>query len=127
MTHTTNPLLSENTIKSSIDEFIIKSKQGKNDSLFTVNTIQTRFYSKKGKPINHNPNKLIPTQELDIVYEENSNLYIFTKSSFFSTFSRIGKKPILFPTPNSESVDIDTKEDWKIAESIALYKKNFES
>ena len=50
---------------------------------FTVNAIQTRFYTKNGKPINHNPKKLIPTQELDKIYEENSNLYIFSKESFY--------------------------------------------
>ena len=49
------------------------------------------------------PKKLIPTQELDKIYEENSNLYIFSKESFLSTSSRIGKNPILFETPKNEA------------------------
>ena len=87
-----------------------------------MNPIQTRFYTKSGKPINHNPKELIPTQDLEVMYEENSNLYIFSKESFLSTNSRIGKTPILFEMPITESCDIDTKEDWEIAESIALYR-----
>lgn len=124
MTHTTNPLLTSNTISSCIDEFLDKTLITDYDSLFTVNEIQTRFYNKKGKPINHNPKKLIPTQDLEKIYEENSNLYIFTKKSFFSTSSRIGKKPILYKSLKQESFDIDIQSDWDIAESMALYKKN---
>ena len=42
--------------------------------------------------------------------------------TFFTTISRIDKKPILYSTPNLESRDRDKKEDWKIKESIAVYK-----
>ena len=51
-------------------------------------------------------------------------LKIFTKKSFFSTSSRIGKKPILYKSLKKESFDIDIQSDWDIAESMALYKKN---
>ena len=123
MTHTTNPLLSKETIGYCIDEYLMQKKLSDYDSLFTVNAIQTRFYNKKGKPINHNPKNLIPTQDLEKMYEENSNLYIFSKESFLSTSSRIGKKPILFETPKNEAIDIDTNEEWEMAESMAFYKK----
>lgn len=123
MTHTTNPLLSKETIGSCIDDYLMKRNLSSYDSLFTVNAIQTRFYTKTGKPINHNPKKLIPTQDLDTIYEENSNLYIFSKESFLNTSSRIGKNPILFETPKTEAIDIDTNEEWEMAESMAIYKK----
>ena len=124
MTHTTNPLISGETISNAITNFEENVLNGKFDSLFTVNKIQTRFYSKKGQAINHNPKNLIPTQDLDAWYEENSNLYIFNKNSFNKTKARIGRKPILYETPHRESFDIDTPDDWEIAEAIALYKKN---
>ena len=123
MTHTTNPILSKQTISACIDEYLMKRKLSNNDSLFTVNPIQTRFYTKSGKPINHNPKKLIPTQDLETMYEENSNLYIFSKQSFLATSSRIGKNPILFETPKNEAIDIDTNEEWELAESLAFYKQ----
>lgn len=124
MTHTTNPLLSAQTIQNALHNFL--SKRGKNecDSLFTVNKLQTRLYTKDCKPINHDPNLLLRTQDLEPLYEENSNLYIFTKESFFTFGARIGKNPTLFETPRQESVDIDDEWSWSLAENFAkiLYK-----
>lgn len=118
MTHTTNPLLSSKTIESALKEYLGKKEKGQADSLFTVNKFQTRFYKIDGSPINHNPNELVRTQDLEPWYEENSNLYIFSTESFQSTNARIGKKPILFPMDKLESIDIDEKEDWDLAELI---------
>ena len=117
MTHTTNPFLSAQTIKKALMTY--KNEIGdKKDSLFSVNPFQTRFYKKNGTPINHKLSELIRTQDLEIWYEENSNLYIFSKESFSKTNNRIGKFPILFETPKLESIDIDTQEDWNYAELI---------
>ena len=119
MTHTTNPLLSSNTISKAIDMYDVGLQRGK-DSLFSVNKFQTRFYNEDAKPINHDPDNLIRTQDLEPWFEENSNLYIFSKSSFESTKARIGNTPILFETPAIESQDIDNKIDWHRAEIMAL-------
>ena len=108
MTHTTNPLLSADTIKLAIELFESSSNI---DSLFSVNKIQTRFYDEQANPINHDPNNLIQTQDLPVWYEENSCLYIFTKKSFEATSSRIGSSPMIFPIPKTESVDIDEIDD----------------
>ena len=78
MTHTTNPLLSSNSIELALKRFINEKSKGTADSLFTVNKIQTRFYREDSTAINHDPDNLIPTQDLEPWYEENSNLYIFT-------------------------------------------------
>ena len=118
MTHSTNPFLKINTIKQSINIFNSLDKK-KFDSLFSVNKFQTRFYFGDATPINHDPNNLIPTQDLQPFYEENSNIYIFNKDSFFKNNSRIGNKPYLFQTEKIESIDIDTESDWSFAESIA--------
>jgi CMP-N-acetylneuraminic acid synthetase len=124
MTHTTNPLLSKKTILDCIRIFLKKTEKQKFDSLFTVNKYQTRFYDYNGKPKNHKANNLIKTQNLDPWFEENSNLYIFTKNSFKKSSSRIGNKPILFTTPKINSIDIDTSEDLELASIILKNKKN---
>ncbi|MDA0315703.1 MAG: acylneuraminate cytidylyltransferase family protein, partial [Bacteroidetes bacterium] len=108
------------TIRSAIQAFQLGVAEEGKDSLFTVNNYQTRFYRADGSAVNHDPDVLLPTQELEIWYEENSNLYIFTKDSFKETNARIGKRPILFPTPTLESADIDNATQWRIAEIIAL-------
>lgn len=122
MTHTTNPLLSVETIKSALAKFIKHYNAGENDSLFTVNKIQTRFYREDGSPVNHDPDNLLPTQDLEPWYEENSNLYIFTRDSFLATNARIGKMPLMHEMPKIESVDIDEPDDWDMADALASIK-----
>lgn len=112
MTHTTNPLLTPNTIRQAITKFSEAQNTGNADSLFTVNKIQSRFYLADGSPLNHDPDNLIPTQNLEPWYEENSNLYVFTRESFNRTKARIGKNPIMMTTKAMESSDIDTPDDW---------------
>lgn len=121
MTHTTNPLLGTQTVLKALKEYQNGLSKG-HDSLFSVNRYQTRFYRKNGDPINHDPDNLIQTQDLEPWYEENSNLYLFSKDSFARTQSRIGKKPVLFETPMIESADIDDANGWHLAEMIQLSK-----
>ncbi|MFZ3140028.1 acylneuraminate cytidylyltransferase family protein [Polaromonas sp.] len=115
MTHTTNPFLSPDTIRKSIQAYKTGVENGTADSLFTVDKIQTRFYKQDGIPVNHDPKNLLRTQDLEAWFEENSNLYIFSRESFISTDARIGNKPILFEGPRIESVDIDDQADWDFA------------
>ena len=120
MTHTTNPMLGRETIFAALEMLRANAAA---DSLFSVNPMQTRFYrASDGSAVNHDPDNLIQTQDLELWYEENSCLYLFTADSFAKTKARIGKHPILFPTPKMESVDIDTEEDWKLAEAVAMIK-----
>jgi len=124
MTHTTNPLLGRETVLAAIKAYSGGITSGKCDSLFSVNKFQTRFYRSDVSPVNHDPQNLIRTQDLEPWFEENSNIYIFNRDSFALTNARIGTKPIMFETPRIESADIDDQEGWEIAESIA---KSFRS
>jgi CMP-N-acetylneuraminic acid synthetase len=123
MTHTTNPLLKSSTIDKAISLFTENLENGEADSLFTVNKIQERFYDSNSKPINHNPNELARTQDLEPWFKENSNLYLFTKESFKKTNARIGTKPIMMVTEPYESTDIDTPDDWDLGEIVVEYYK----
>jgi len=118
MTHTTNPLLRSNTVSELLAAFTKVIDAGTADSLFTVNEMHTRFYTASGEPINHDPDNLIRTQDLPAYMEENSVCYLFTPESFQKTKARIGERPLLFPTPKLEAVDIDEPADWFIAESL---------
>jgi len=119
MTHTTNPLLTPETIRAALARYQEGVAGGTADSLFTVNKIQTRFYRADGSPVNHDPDNLIQTQDLEPWYEENSNLYIFSRDSFAKTNARIGKQPLLHVMDKMEASDIDTPEDWDLAEALA--------
>lgn len=121
MTHTTNPLLSADTIRKALAAFQEARAAGRADSLFTVDKVQTRFYRADCSPVNHDPDKLIPTQHLEPWFEENSNLYLFTRDSFARTNARIGKLPMMYEGPFFESIDIDTPADWDFAVVAARY------
>lgn len=119
MTHTTNPMLSPGTIRAALQAYREGLAGGTGDSLFTVNKIQTRFYRADSSPVNHDPDNLIQTQDLEPWFEENSNLYIFSRNSFAATNARIGRRPILHVMDKLEAIDIDTPEDWELAEAVA--------
>lgn len=121
MTHTTNPLMSADTIRKAIAAFQQAKAAGNADSLFTVDKVQTRFYRADCSPVNHDPDNLIPTQHLEPWFEENSNLYLFTRESFVKTKARIGKQPMMHKGPFFESIDIDTPADWDFAVVAARY------
>jgi CMP-N-acetylneuraminic acid synthetase len=115
MTHATNPFLRPETIRAAIRAW----EDSDADSLFTVARYQSRFYQADATPINHSPTELQPTQDLAPWFEENSCLYLFTANSFHATKSRIGARPLLFENARIESIDIDTEDDWALAELIA--------
>ncbi len=114
MTHATNPLLSAGTMRAALSEYHAAAAADEADSLFSVNRFQTRFYRGDGAAVNHDPAKLVPTQQLEPWFEENSCLYLFSADSFAATGSRIGARPRLFETPKHESLDIDTEADWQL-------------
>lgn len=122
-THSTNPLLTEQTIDAAIGEYFKYLSSEEKDSLFSVSRIQARCYLQDGIPVNHNPQELIQTQFLSPVFIENSNLYIFSRSSFEKSGRRIGSKPYMFEMNEYEAVDIDEEDDFKIAEILCAAKK----
>lgn len=115
-THSTNPLLRAETIHRAIEKFL--SSYPKYDSLFSVTRLQTRLYDQNGKAINHDPRKLIQTQDLPPVYEENSCLYLFAPETLAKYGTRIGEKPLMFETDPAESWDIDEEFDFKLVEMM---------
>ncbi len=119
-THVTNPLLKISTIENCISKYIDNLKLGY-DSLFTVKQLKTRLYKNnknKVEALNHNPNELIPTQDLEPLFEENSCLYIFTKSTLINRKHRIGNNPYMYIMDDIESSDIDIETDFLIAEVL---------
>ena len=124
-THTTNPLLKTSTINDAIETFIKKKDEGY-ESLFSVKTHYTRFYDCSGNDMNHNRFKLIPTQELDPIYEENSCMYLFTKESILKHNARIAKNAFLYKMSDIESTDIDWPDDFNLAEILHKYYTELE-
>lgn len=119
-THSTNPFLTGETLIKAIDRYSAGKSDGRHDSMFAVNAIRTRLYDKDVKPLNHNPSVLGRTQDLDVIYEENSNFYLFSGASFMRNNHRIGQTPQVFSMNRNsiESLDVDDLSDWEFAESV---------
>lgn len=118
-THSTNPLLKTSSLDKAIEKMIELVQENTYDSIFSVTKIQTRLYKASGEPFNHNPKELLRTQDLEPLFEENSNFYIFTKESFDKNkCKRIGKNPYMFEIDKIEAIDIDEPQDFVIAESL---------
>lgn len=114
--HATTPFLGHNTL---VDAFsFIDSSQY--DSVHSVSKYQSRFCDEFGKPLNHDPYELIKTQDLSAIYEENSAFYMFTREAFDLSKKRICGNYFQYQTSEIESIDIDTEQDWYMAECVAL-------
>jgi CMP-N-acetylneuraminic acid synthetase len=119
-THSTNPLLSAETIGRAVSFFL------KNypiyDSLFSVTQLQTRLWDALARAVNHNPSILLRTQDLPPIYEENSCLYIFERSTLEQKHNRIGNRPYMFKLERHEALDIDEEVDFLVAEMVHRIK-----
>lgn len=120
-THSTNPLLTTSSIDKGV-ELYFQELENKN-SVFSVTKLQTRLYKEGSVPLNHNPEELLRTQDLEPLYEENSNFFIFSKFSFKEAGNkRIGKSPLMFELNKLEALDIDEPEDFILAEAVQKLK-----
>ena len=115
-THCTNPLLKPETISAAIRA--LQDKAYMYDSLFSVTEVKKRFWDQLARPINHNQNILLRTQDLPPIYEENSCIYIFTREVLEKKHTRIGERPLLFPIAAREAQDIDDEFEFIITEMM---------
>jgi CMP-N-acetylneuraminic acid synthetase len=115
-THSTNPLVTTETISRAIETFL--NCRADYDSLFSVTRVQSRLWDAQGGAINHDPAVLLRTQDLPAVYEENSCLYIFDRAMLEARNNRIGKRPLMFEMSGEEACDIDEELDFRIAQFL---------
>jgi|SRR5271157_666507 len=115
-THSTNPLLRSATIARAIQTFL--SDLPAYDSLFSVTRVRKRLWDREGRPINHDPEVLLQTQDLPPVYEENSCIYMFTRANLLKRRNRLGDHPLMFEIDALEAWDIDEELDFAFADSF---------
>ncbi len=112
--HITSPFLRAETVSDCIE----KVNSGKYDSAFSAYEIK-KFCWHKGRPLNYSLEADTPrTQDIDPVIVEQSSLYVFKREVFDRTGQRISEKPYIKLIDHFEGHDIDTAEDFRIAELI---------
>ncbi len=117
LTHATAPFMS----KESISLGLQKVNSGEYDSALSVCALQ-EFIWKDGKPFNYELEKIPRTQDLDLLYTETCGLYIYSKDLILNKGRRIGNKPFLIPVTKFEACDINTADDFAMADAIFNYK-----
>lgn len=119
-THSTNPLLSTETITKAIETFL--DNRLVYDSLFSVTRLQTRIWDPLARAVNHNPAILLRTQDLPPLFLENSCVYLFTRDTLVSRRNRIGERPLMFEIDAIEGWDIDDETGFAVAEALVEHR-----
>ena len=111
--HATAPYITLESMKSCI----LAVQSGKYDSAFCAVKLQDYLWQ-DGKPLNFDPANLPRTQDLTPIYQETSGIYVFTREVFVQYHRRIGITPYIREVTFREAVDIDTPEDFRLAEIL---------
>lgn len=122
--HVTSPFLKIETI----DDIFKMFKGWTVDSVATVDVIQARCWRTEKParmiPINHDPEILEQTQDINPVCVENSLVYAFHVEHFLKTRNRFsGAHKLFYETTFPESLDIDNEDDWETCTKLSeIYK-----
>jgi N-acylneuraminate cytidylyltransferase len=110
----TAPYMQPQTIRACYNRLIMSEEF---DSCFTA-TENHSFYWMLNNPINYRPGILPRSQDMVPVIEETTGLYGISSDALKHYHCRIGRKPYIYIVNKFEAVDINTEEDFKIAEYI---------
>ncbi|MBO7218513.1 MAG: acylneuraminate cytidylyltransferase family protein, partial [Clostridia bacterium] len=113
LTHATAPFMSKESIETGVDAIVNHG----HDSALAVTKLQ-EFVWKDGKPFNYDVNHIPRTQDLEPLYTETCGLFVYTKDLIKNKKRRIGDNPYLVEVSKVEACDINTKEDFVIANAI---------
>lgn len=116
LTHVTQPFTKASSIEKALDQVI----NGGYDSAFSALEMKDYCWY-QGKPFNYNMKDIVTTQNLAPIYVETGAFFIFRKEVFTKLHQRIGEKPYIYTVDQFEAIDIDTKEDFELAEVAADY------
>lgn len=113
--HITSPFIRPRTVADCLE----KVRSGGYDSAFAAVAMR-KFCWFKGRPLNYALDKPTPrTQDLEPVIVEQSGLYVFKRELFLRCGQRTSQRSFIRLIDEYEAHDIDTPEDFQLAELIA--------
>lgn len=111
--HATAPFVTVETMRECLGAVL----SGKYDSAFCATKIQD-FLWKDNKPLNFDAENIPRSQDIEPIYRETSGVYVFRKSVYEKYHRRIGVTPFIKEVSYKEAVDINTREDFELAEKL---------
>ncbi len=106
---------------STISSFLENCKKNELQPAFSIAIKKNYFFDSKHKPLNFDLNtKTMNTKIVEPVYEAVQALYFFNKDYFFQNGTYWDWNKVRFIEINDkiETIDIDTEEDFRVAEEI---------
>ncbi len=116
ITHATQPFTKGASFENALHKVCYEGY----DSAFSAVILQDYCWY-KGKPLNYEIDNLVATQLLEPVYMETGAFFIFKKEVFLKKYRRIGDNPYMHIVDPFEAIDIDTIDDFALAEAAAQY------
>lgn len=113
MTHVTAPFIRSASIVRGIRAVLEEGY----DSSFSAKKIQDFLWKNDG-PINYELENIPRTQDLEPLWMETSGFYIYKQQVINQLKRRIGNNPFIVEVDEIESIDIDEKIDFEIADAI---------
>lgn len=110
----TAPYMQPETIRACFEKLVSSETY---DSCFTAIKNHS-FYWYSGTPVNYRPGILPRSQDMTPVIEETTGLYGISRDSLKRYNCRIGRNPYMHMVSKFEAVDINTEEDFRIAEFV---------
>ena len=80
--------------------------------------MKTNICDESRNPVNYRPGIRPRSQDMLPVLEEKTGLYGIKREALRKYHCRIGRKPYIHIVSKFEAVDINTEEDWKVAEYV---------
>jgi beta-phosphoglucomutase-like phosphatase (HAD superfamily)/CMP-N-acetylneuraminic acid synthetase len=116
--HATGPLISMHSIAQGLHAV----ENNEFTSSVAVRRLQTYCWF-DDKPLNYTTANIQQTQDITPVFEETSGFYVFRKTDYLRTGSRISSHCKLVEVSFNESIDIDTPEDFAAAHCLLDYER----
>lgn len=113
LAHATAPFMSAASITLGVE----KVNGGEYDCALAVNRLQ-EFVWKDGRPFNYEVENIPRTQDLPLMYTETCGLYVYTREVILGKNRRIGDHPYLIEVSKIEACDINTRDDFVVADAI---------
>lgn len=110
--HVTNPFITAETIEDGLKHVL----SGEYDSACAVQKIDKLLWY-DGKPLNFTRENILRTQDASPLYID-ANLFIYKRSVAKDLHSRYGNKQYFMELDQFEAIDIDTADDFKLAEIV---------
>ena len=116
LTHVTQPFTKAQSIEIALKKIIEEGY----DSAFSAVMLQDYCWY-QGRPLNYSMDNLVTTQNLEPVFMETGAFFIFRREVFDKFHRRIGNNPYMHIVDEFEKIDIDTADDFALAEAVAEY------